>query len=79
MMVKAGKPVDDVIDELLPHFHPATSSSTAETRFLLILPFKRTTVQAKGFRYIGTGVSRGEEGALLGQEKCPGGTARRIS
>ena len=74
LMVKAGKPVDDLIDTLLPmldrgdiiidggnsHF-PDTSRRTAY-------------VESKGLLYIGTGVSGGEEGALKGPSIMPGGS-----
>ena len=74
MMIKAGQAVDDMIDRLLPllddgdiiidggnsHF-PDTSRRTAY-------------VESKGKRYIGTGVSGGEEGALKGPSMMPGGS-----
>ncbi|MGO9914051.1 MAG: decarboxylating NADP(+)-dependent phosphogluconate dehydrogenase [Isosphaeraceae bacterium] len=73
IMVKAGQPVDDVIDELVPllakgdilidggnsHF----PDSTRRTRAL----------KEKGLLFIGTGVSGGEEGALKGPSIMPGG------
>jgi 6-phosphogluconate dehydrogenase len=73
IMVKAGKPVDDVIDELAPLLEPGDilidggnsefNDSTRRTRDL----------KAKGLLFIGTGVSGGEEGALKGPSIMPGG------
>jgi 6-phosphogluconate dehydrogenase len=74
MLVKAGKPVDDFIELLLPHLEEGDividggnshfPDSIRRTRYL----------EAKGFRFIGTGVSGGEEGALLGPSIMPGGS-----
>ena len=73
IMVKAGSPVDDVINELTPLLAPGDilidggnshyPDSTRRTRDL----------KAKGLLYIGTGVSGGEEGALKGPSIMPGG------
>jgi 6-phosphogluconate dehydrogenase len=73
IMVKAGKPVDDVIDELAPLLESGDilidggnsefNDSTRRTRDL----------NAKGLLFIGTGVSGGEEGALKGPSIMPGG------
>ena len=74
MMVKAGSAVDAMIGQLIPlmeegdviidggnsHF-PDTMRRTAE-------------VEAAGLLYVGTGVSGGEEGALLGPSLMPGGS-----
>jgi len=74
MMVKAGKPVDDVIGDLVPHLDAGDilidggNSHFEDTR-------RRTKdLEARGFRYIGAGVSGGEEGALEGPSIMPGGT-----
>ena len=73
IMVKAGPPVDDVIDELVPLLSPGDvlidggnthyPDSTRRTRDL----------KAKGLLFVGTGVSGGEEGALKGPSIMPGG------
>jgi 6-phosphogluconate dehydrogenase len=72
-LVKAGPPVDAVIDELTPLLDDgdiiidAGNSHYADTR-------RRTSACAeRGLRFIGTGVSGGEEGALLGPSIMPGG------
>src|SRR3954449_10568767 len=73
IMVKAGGPVDAVIDELSPLLDEgdividAGNSHFADTK-------RRTEACAeRGLRFIGAGVSGGEEGALLGPSIMPGG------
>ncbi len=74
MMVKAGKPVDELIEQVLPLLEPGDilidggNSHFTET-------IRRTKyLESKGMRYIGTGVSGGEEGALHGPSIMPGGS-----
>jgi len=74
LMVKAGKPVDEFIDRLLPHLEAGDilidggNSNYQDT-------IRRTQyVESQGKLYIGTGVSGGEEGALLGPAIMPGGS-----
>ena len=74
MMVKAGKPVDDVIAELLPHLDGGDILIDGGNSYFADTRRRTQEVEAKGFRYIGTGVSGGEEGALLGPSIMPGGT-----
>src|SRR3954470_10392356 len=73
VMVKAGPPVDGVIEDLAPLLDDgdividAGNSPFADTR-------RRDRECAdRGLRFIGTGVSGGEEGALLGPSIMPGG------
>jgi 6-phosphogluconate dehydrogenase len=74
MMVKAGKPVDDVIAELLPHLESGDILIDGGNSYFVDTRRRTAEIEAKGFRYIGTGVSGGEEGALLGPSIMPGGT-----
>jgi 6-phosphogluconate dehydrogenase len=74
LMVKAGKPVDEFIEMLLPYLSQGDiiidggNSHFADT-------IRRTKyVEGKGFLYIGIGVSGGEEGALRGPSVMPGGS-----
>ena len=74
LMVKAGKPVDDFIETLIPYLEPGDiiidggnsnfNDSTRRTQY----------VESKGLLYIGTGVSGGEEGARNGPSIMPGGS-----
>ncbi|MGP6158741.1 MAG: NADP-dependent phosphogluconate dehydrogenase [Vulcanimicrobiaceae bacterium] len=74
MMVKAGKPVDDVIAELLPHLEAGDILIDGGNSFFEDTRRRTADLESKGFRYIGTGVSGGEEGALKGPSIMPGGT-----
>ncbi len=74
LMVKAGQPVDDFIELLIPHLEPGDiiidggNSNYGDT-------MRRTAhVESKGLLYIGTGVSGGEEGARHGPSIMPGGS-----
>ena len=74
LMVKAGQPVDDFIELLIPLLEPGDilidggNSNYGDT-------IRRTAyVESKGLLYIGTGVSGGEEGARNGPSIMPGGS-----
>jgi 6-phosphogluconate dehydrogenase len=74
LMVKAGQPVDDFIELLLPHLEPGDilidggNSNYNDT-------MRRTAyLEGKRLLYIGTGVSGGEEGARHGPSLMPGGS-----
>jgi 6-phosphogluconate dehydrogenase len=74
LMVKAGQPVDDFIELLIPHLEEGDiiidggNSNYHDT-------MRRTEyVESKGLLYIGTGVSGGEEGARHGPSIMPGGS-----
>ena len=73
LMVKAGKAVDDFIEQLLPA--PRAGRHHHRRRQLALPghhPPHRSYVEGKGLLYIGTGVSGGEEGALHGPlASCP--------
>ena len=76
MMVPAGKIVDELIEELIPHLDRGDilidggnshyPDTTRRTKYL----------EEKGFLFIGTGVSGGEEGALKGPSIMPGGSVK---
>jgi 6-phosphogluconate dehydrogenase len=74
IMVKAGKPVDDVIADILPRLDPGDILIDGGNSYFADTRRRTQEVESKGFRYIGTGVSGGEEGALLGPSIMPGGT-----
>ena len=73
IMVKAGKPVDDVIDELLPHLEAGDIIIDGGNSLFTDTNRRAKSLEEKGFRFIGMGVSGGEEGALLGPSMMPGG------
>lgn len=76
LLVKAGEAVDQTIEQILPHLEPgdliidAGNSHFPDT-------IRRTRYMAdKGFLFIGTGVSGGEEGARRGPSIMPGGNPK---
>ncbi len=74
MLVKAGKAVDDFIELLLPHLEPGDIIIDGGNSHFPDTIRRAQYVESKGFLYIGTGVSGGEEGALLGPSIMPGGS-----
>ena len=73
LMVRAGEPVDQFIDRLLPHLSPGdiiidggnSRFNDSDRRF--------QTLSKQGIRFIGSGISGGEEGARNGPSIMPGG------
>ena len=74
MMVKAGKAVDDVIEQLLPLLEPGDILIDGGNTHYPDTIRRTGARRAKGLLYIGTGVSGGEEGALKGPSIMPGGS-----
>lgn len=74
MMVRAGSPVDELLDQLFPLLEPGDmlidggNSNYEDTNRRVELS------ESKGYLYIGAGVSGGEEGALHGASIMPGGS-----
>ena len=75
MLVKAGKPVDDFIEMLLPHLEEGDIIIDGGNSHFPDSVRRTKYVESKGMLFIGTGVSGGEEGALLGPSIMPGGSA----
>ncbi|MCL4393228.1 MAG: NADP-dependent phosphogluconate dehydrogenase [Chloroflexi bacterium] len=73
IMVKAGPPVDAVIDQLVPLLEPGDLIIDGGNSFFPDTEQRSKALEAKGLRFIGTGVSGGEEGALWGPSIMPGG------
>jgi len=74
MLVKAGKPVDDFIEQLLPHLEPGDIIIDGGNSLFEDTIRRAKYVENKGLLYIGTGVSGGEEGARHGPSIMPGGS-----
>jgi len=74
LMVKAGKPVDEFIEQLIPHLQPGDIIIDGGNSHFPDTTRRTKYVESKGLLYIGTGVSGGEEGALLGPSIMPGGS-----
>ncbi|MBN8525939.1 MAG: decarboxylating NADP(+)-dependent phosphogluconate dehydrogenase [Planctomycetes bacterium] len=75
MLVKAGKAVDDFIEQLLPHLEPGDIIIDGGNSHFPDTIRRTAYVESKGLLYIGTGVSGGEEGARRGPSIMPGGSA----
>ena len=73
-MVKAGKAVDDFIELVLPHLQDGDILIDGGNSHFPDTTRRTQYVESKGKLYIGTGVSGGEEGALLGPSIMPGGS-----
>jgi 6-phosphogluconate dehydrogenase len=74
LMIKAGKPVDAVIESLIPHLEPGDIIIDGGNSHFPDTERRTKYVESKGLLFIGTGVSGGEEGALLGPSIMPGGS-----
>ena len=74
MLVKAGKPVDDFIELLLPLLEPGDIIIDGGNSHFPDSIHRTKYVESKGLLYVGTGVSGGEEGALKGPSMMPGGS-----
>jgi 6-phosphogluconate dehydrogenase len=74
LMVKAGKPVDDFIELLIPHLDKGDIIIDGGNSHFPDTTRRTKYLEEKGLLYIGTGVSGGEEGALKGPSIMPGGS-----
>ncbi len=75
LMVKAGKPVDDFIEMIIPYLEKGDIIIDGGNSHFPDTNRRTMYVENKGLLYIGTGVSGGEEGALLGPSIMPGGSS----
>src|SRR5215210_9355480 len=73
VMVKAGKPVDGVIADLVPLLDKDDIIIDAGNSHYVDTRRRESELTEQGLRFIGTGVSGGEEGALNGPSIMPGG------
>ncbi len=74
LLVKAGQAVDDFIEQIMPHLEPGDIIIDGGNTHFPDTNRRTAYVESKGFLFIGTGVSGGEEGALLGPSIMPGGS-----
>lgn len=74
MMVKAGAPVDDLIKQLEPYLAPGDVIIDGGNSDFHDTARRVAEVESKGFYFVGTGISGGEEGALNGPSIMPGGS-----
>jgi 6-phosphogluconate dehydrogenase len=73
-MVKAGPAVDDLIEQLIPHLAPGDIIIDGGNSYFPDSVRRTAYLEKKGFRFLGVGVSGGEEGALKGPSIMPGGS-----
>ena len=73
LMVRAGSAVDDFINQLLPHLSSGDIIIDGGNSEYVDTNRRCAELRKKGFFYIGSGVSGGEEGARYGPSIMPGG------
>lgn len=74
VMVKAGKPVDAVIDQLKPLLDQDDMIIDGGNSLYEDTERRTRDLESTGLGFMGMGVSGGEEGALWGPSLMPGGT-----
>ncbi len=73
MMVKAGKVVDETIEQIVPHLEKGDIIIDGGNSLYTDTDRRTTELASKGILFVGTGVSGGEEGARHGPSIMPGG------
>ena len=73
LMVKAGKPVDDIINGLLPFLEKGDILLDCGNSYFKDTERRYSELKEKGIYFIGCGISGGEYGALYGPSIMPGG------
>ena len=73
-MIKAGRAVDAIIESVTPYLEPGDIIIDGGNSHFPDTIRRVAEVEQQGFLYVGTGVSGGEEGALLGPSIMPGGS-----
>jgi 6-phosphogluconate dehydrogenase len=73
IMVKAGEATDATIEQLLPHLSPGDILIDGGNSYFADTQRRTKELESRGIRFIGTGISGGEEGALKGPAVMPGG------
>ncbi len=74
LMVNAGKPVDEVIEKLIPELDAGDVIIDGGNSFYKDTVVRMTLLHSHGIHFIGSGISGGEEGALNGPSVMPGGS-----
>ncbi|HKQ52514.1 MAG TPA: NAD(P)-binding domain-containing protein, partial [Pyrinomonadaceae bacterium] len=73
MMIKAGPPVDWTIDQFKPYLEAGDILIDGGNSWFEDTQRREAALRAENLRFIGSGVSGGEEGALHGPSLMPGG------
>ncbi len=73
LMIKAGDPVDQMLDQLIPLMEPGDMVLDGGNSFFADTRRRAERLSAHGLHYFGVGVSGGETGARFGPAIMPGG------
>jgi 6-phosphogluconate dehydrogenase len=73
MLIKAGAPVDEMLTKLKPLLSPGDIVIDGGNTWYPETQRREKDYKAAGFRFVGMGVSGGEEGARFGPSLMPGG------
>ena len=73
LMIKAGAPVDEMLEKLTPLLSPDDVVIDGGNSFFADTQRREAAMQGHGVRFVGMGVSGGEEGARNGPSLMPGG------
>lgn len=79
MMVRAGQPVDDLMQALMPLLEPGDILIDGGNSHYPDSMRRSREAEEAGMLFVGAGVSGGEEGALTGPSIMPGGDSRAWS
>ena len=74
LMIKAGEPVDQMIDRLLPLLEPGDIIMDGGNSWFEDTQRREQYLREKGLHFVGVGISGGEEGARHGPSMMPGGS-----
>ncbi|MBT3047446.1 MAG: NADP-dependent phosphogluconate dehydrogenase [Candidatus Thiodiazotropha sp.] len=74
LMIKAGDPVDQVIERLIPLLEPGDIIMDGGNSWFEDTRRRERYLRDKGLHFVGVGISGGEEGARLGPSMMPGGS-----
>ena len=74
LMVKAGDPVDETLQELVPYLEPGDVLIDGGNSYYKDTERRAAVAENSGLLYVGCGISGGEEGALKGPAIMPGGS-----
>ncbi|HVR41562.1 MAG TPA: decarboxylating NADP(+)-dependent phosphogluconate dehydrogenase [Thermoanaerobaculia bacterium] len=74
MMIKAGAPVDQTLDNLVPHLEPGDVVIDGGNSWFKETQDRTRRLESTGIHFVGSGVSGGEEGARFGPSLMPGGS-----
>jgi 6-phosphogluconate dehydrogenase len=73
LLVKAGDPVDWTVNQIKPFLEEGDIIIDGGNSYFMDTERREKELKAEGFHFIGSGVSGGEKGALLGPSLMPGG------